>query len=57
MSKKIKINDISKDTNMLSSVPNEDLMELPWDVEEKEWEPIADSIKETNVCILDDLTF
>ncbi len=52
---KLKINDISKDTDMLASVPNEDLMPLPWDTEEKQWEPLPDDLKERNVCILDDV--
>ncbi len=54
MVKRLKINDISKDTEQLTSVANEDLMPLPWDIEEKEWEPLSDDIKEKYVCILDD---
>ena len=53
--KALKINDISKDTEKLSSVPNEDLMPLPWDIEEKEWDEFPDDLKERNVCILDDV--
>ena len=54
MAKRLKINDISKDTEQLTSVKNEDLMPLPWDIEEKEWEALPDDLKEKYACILDD---
>lgn len=54
MGKKLKINDISKDTEKLSTVACEDLMPLPWDIEEKEWVPIPEDTKEKIACILDD---
>ena len=55
MSKKqIKINDISKDTENLTSVAVDDLMPLPWDFEDKEWSEIPEQTKEQYACILDD---
>ena len=55
-SKNIKITDISKNSNILASVPNADLMELPsWDVEEKEWAELPEEIREKYACILDDV--
>jgi Fe-S oxidoreductase len=57
MSKKqIKINDISKDTENLTSVAVDDLMPLPWDFEDKEWSQIPEQTKEQYACILDDTT-
>ncbi len=53
--KNLKINDISKDTEVLASVSNEELMPLPWDIEEKEWEPLPEDLKERSACILDDV--
>jgi len=53
--KKISINDISKDTEKLTSVKNEDLMPLPsLFVQEEEWTPLSDDLKEKYACILDD---
>ncbi|MCP4352508.1 MAG: (Fe-S)-binding protein [Desulfobacterales bacterium] len=53
--KELAINDISKNTEKLSTVDIEDLMPLPADFEENEWKPISDDIKENYVCILDDV--
>ncbi len=53
--KSLKINDISKDTEKLASVPVEDLMPLAWDIEEKEWDELSEDLKERNACILDDV--
>ncbi len=55
--KDIKISDISKNTEILASVPNEDLMPLPsWDIDENEWAAIPDETKEKWACILDDVS-
>ena len=53
-SKEIKINDISKNTEKLSTVTVDDLMPLPWDFEDKEWSQIPEETKERYACILDD---
>jgi len=53
--KKVSIKDISKDTEKLTSVPNEDLMTIPADFKENEWAEIPESTKEQYVCILDDV--
>ena len=52
--KQIKINDISKNTEKLSSVAVDDLMPLPWDFEDEEWSEIPEETKERYACILDD---
>ncbi len=52
--KQIKINDISKDTENLTSVAVDDLKPLPWDFEDKEWSEIPEQTKEQYACILDD---
>ena len=53
-SKQIKINDISKDTERLTSVAVEDLMPLPWDFKDEEWSEIPEETREQYACILDD---
>jgi Fe-S oxidoreductase len=53
-SKEIKINDISKNTEKLSTVAVDDLMPLPWDFEDEEWSEIPEETKERYACILDD---
>jgi Fe-S oxidoreductase len=55
-SKQVKINDIGKDTESLSSVAVGDLMPLPWDFEDKEWSEIPEQTREQYACILDDTT-
>jgi Fe-S oxidoreductase len=51
----IKINDISKNTEKLSSVAVDDLMPLPADFTENEWKDIPEETKQQYACILDDL--
>ncbi len=51
----IKIDDISKDTEKLTSVAIEDLMPLPGDFEEKEWDELPEDTKNNYACILDDV--
>lgn len=51
----LKIEDISKNTEKLTTVALEDLMPLPADFEEKEWAPLSDELKEKYACILDDV--
>ena len=51
----LKITDISKDTPRLMTVKVEDLMPLPGDYPVKQPEPIAKTITDKYVCILDDL--
>jgi len=53
--KKLKINDISKGTEKLSTVETEDLMPLPADFEEKAWADLPEETKEKWACILDDV--
>jgi Fe-S oxidoreductase len=55
MSKDLKINDVSKDTEKLTTVEIKDLMPLPADFEEQEWADIPEETKEKYVCILDDV--
>ncbi len=52
---RIKIKDISKDTQKLASVAVGDLMALPADFEENEWKALPDETKEKYACILDDV--
>ncbi len=54
MKKDITLHDISADTEQMTTVDNEDLMKLPVDFEEKEWEPLSDDLKENFAPILDD---
>ena len=42
---RLKINDISKDTEKLTSVAVDDLMPLPADFEEKDWGEIPESTR------------
>ncbi len=42
--KSLTINDVSKTSPVLTKVDNEDLMPLPWDIEEKEPKEIADGL-------------
>jgi len=52
--KQIRINDISKNTEKLSSVALDDLMPLPGDFDDQEWSEIPEETKEQYACILDD---
>jgi len=54
MNKNLKITDISKDTDKLTSVAVQDLMPLPGNFDDKEWAGISEEIKDKYVCILDD---
>ncbi len=51
----IKINDISKNSEKLTSVAVEDLMPLPGDFDDKEWAELPEDTKNQFVCILDDV--
>ncbi len=53
--KMIKITDVGKDNDKLTSVALDDLMPIPADFEEKEWDEISEEIKEKYICILDDV--
>ena len=55
--KKVRISDIGKDTEQLTTVPLADLMPLPGDTDfgDKEWEPLPESTTEKYACILDDV--
>ena len=53
--KMLKINDISKDTDKLTSVAVEDLMPLPGDFDDKEWDELPEETREQYACILDDV--
>ncbi len=53
--KSLEINDISKNTAILSKVDNEDLMPLPWSIQEKESKEITQELQDTYACILDDV--
>ena len=53
--KPIKLNDISKDTEKLASVAVEDLMPLPGDFQDKEWDELPEDLKDDYACILDDV--
>jgi len=53
--KDVKIEDIGKDTKKLTTVPLEDLMPLPGDFGDKEWEPLPDSVTDKYAAILDDV--
>ena len=44
--KPIKLNDISKDTEKLASVAVEDLMPLPGDFQDKEWDELPEDARE-----------
>jgi len=50
---RLKINDISKDTEKLASVNPEDLMPLPEDFEEGPWGELTEETKDKYACILD----
>jgi Fe-S oxidoreductase len=50
----LKINDIGKDCEQLTTVDPDCLMPLPGDMEEGPWEKISDDLKEKYACILDD---
>lgn len=52
--KDLKINDISKDTEKLTTVKVEDLMPLPIDLDDKEWDELPEETREKYACILDD---
>jgi len=52
--KNLKINDVSKDTEKLTTVKVEDLMPLPIDLDDKEWDEIPEETREEYACILDD---
>ena len=54
--KKLKITDVSKNTDQLSHVDNADLMPLPKSdsLDEPEWTLLKDETKEKYACILDD---
>jgi Fe-S oxidoreductase len=56
--KKIRISDIGKDTEKLTTVKLEDLMPLPGDTEfpDEEWKPLPESLTENCACILDDVS-
>lgn len=52
----LKITDISEDSEILTSVPNESLMPLPsWDSEEHVWADLSEEVKEKYACILDEV--
>ena len=51
--KTVRINDISKNTETLSKVENDDLMKLPVALEEPEWKAVSANTKENFACILD----
>ena len=55
--KEVKIGDIGKDTEKLTTVKLDDLMPLPGDVDfgDEEWTPLPDSTTEKYACILDDV--
>ncbi len=55
MSKDLQINDVSKNTEKLATVKNEDLMPLPADFVEKPWADLPEELKEKYACILDDV--
>jgi Fe-S oxidoreductase len=50
----LKINDISKNCEQLTSVDPEKLMPLPWDIKEGPWAKIPEQTREKYACILDD---
>lgn len=50
----LKINDISKNREQLTSVNPENLMPLPGDFEEGPWAEIPEETKEKYACVLDD---
>ena len=55
--KQVRIGDIGKDTEQLTTVKADDLMPLPGDVDwgDKDFEPLPDSTREKYACILDDV--
>ncbi len=53
--KSLAINDVSKNTPILSKVDNEDLMPLPWSIEETESKDIVQDLKDKYACDLDDV--
>ena len=55
--RQVKISDIGKDTERLTTVKVEDLLPLPGDVDfgDEEWEPLPASTTEKYACILDDV--
>lgn len=53
--KNLRINDISKDTEKLSTVEVADLMKLPIELEDKEWDALPEETKAAYCCILDDV--
>jgi Fe-S oxidoreductase len=53
--KELKINDISKNTEKLTSVDVEDLMPLPGDFDDTEWKKLPEETKNQYACILDDV--
>ena len=52
--KNLKINDISKDTDKLTTVKVDDLMPLPIELDDTEWSEIPEKTSEEYACILDD---
>jgi len=53
--KMLKITDVSKDSDKLTSVSVEDLMSLPADLEDIDWADLPEETREKYICILDDV--